>query len=207
MVRGRLAADGAPQAVRLIELGPGRGTLMSDALRGSRLVPGFRAALSVGLIETNRRARRAAAKHTSGPRLRYAASRAPNPGAAPAIVVANEFLDCLPVASGRTATAWAEQLVGLDDGAASPSSARRPRRRACCRTPLEGAVYEQSGAQGRAGRRARRAGAAPRALLIDYGRSEPGFGDTLQAIRRHVKVDPPPVPARPTSPSTPTFRP
>jgi SAM-dependent MidA family methyltransferase len=28
------------------------------------------------------------------------------------------------------------------------------------------------------------------ALLIDYGRAEPGFGDTLQALRRHRKVDP-----------------
>jgi SAM-dependent MidA family methyltransferase len=27
-------------------------------------------------------------------------------------------------------------------------------------------------------------------LLIDYGRGEPGFGDTLQALRRHRPVDP-----------------
>ena len=56
----------------------------------------------------------------------------------------------------------------------------------------EGAVFEQSAAQAALGaalgaRIVRDGGAA---LLIDYGRSEPGFGDTLQALRRHHKVDP-----------------
>ena len=42
---------GRPNPVRLIELGPGRGTLMSDALRAARIVPDFRAALDVTLVE------------------------------------------------------------------------------------------------------------------------------------------------------------
>ena len=47
------AAMGRPNPVRLIELGPGRGTLMSDALRAARVAPEFRAALDVSLIETS----------------------------------------------------------------------------------------------------------------------------------------------------------
>ena len=46
-------AMGAPNPVRLIELGPGRGTLMSDALRAARIVPEFRAAIDVTLVETS----------------------------------------------------------------------------------------------------------------------------------------------------------
>ena len=89
---------GRPNPVRLIELGPGRGTLMSDALRAARIVPEFRAALDVTLIETSpplaeiqhdalldrRRADRLGASFAEAPE-------------GPAIVIANEFLDALPV--------------------------------------------------------------------------------------------------------------
>ena len=47
------AAMGSPNPLRLIEFGPGRGTLMSDALRAARVAPEFRAALDVRLIETS----------------------------------------------------------------------------------------------------------------------------------------------------------
>ena len=48
-----MGGDGLPNPLRLIEFGPGRGTLMSDALRAARVAPEFRAALDVWLVETS----------------------------------------------------------------------------------------------------------------------------------------------------------
>ena len=42
---------GQPDNVRLVELGPGRGTMMLDALRAAQVVPAFRAAIVVHLVE------------------------------------------------------------------------------------------------------------------------------------------------------------
>ena len=44
---------GRPAPLRLIELGPGRGTLMRDALRAAEKVPGFLDATTVHLIEAS----------------------------------------------------------------------------------------------------------------------------------------------------------
>src|SRR5688572_25331308 len=49
---------GAPENVRLVELGPGRGTLMLDAMRAAQVVPAFRNALVVHLIEISPELRR-----------------------------------------------------------------------------------------------------------------------------------------------------
>ena len=106
---------GAPQTVRLIELGPGRGTLMRDALRASRLVPEFRAALSVDLIETNAALADVQRTTLGGEDVALRWSAELEPGAAPAIVVANEFLDTLPVAQWAFRDgAWHRRSVGLD---------------------------------------------------------------------------------------------
>jgi len=106
---------GAPQAVRLIELGPGRGTLMRDALRASRLVPEFRAALSVDLIETNAALADIQRTTLGGEAVALGWSTGLEPGAAPAIVVANEFLDTLPVAQWAFRDGvWHRRCVGLD---------------------------------------------------------------------------------------------
>jgi NADH dehydrogenase [ubiquinone] 1 alpha subcomplex assembly factor 7 len=183
---------GQPEAVRLVEMGPGDGTLMSDILKTIRHAPGLDEAADVWLVETSAPLRALQADRL-GDRVRWAQSLAEIPDGAPLILVANELLDCLPARQFvRTTIGWAEQVVGLDaDGeltfglAATPAGGLLP-------DAAPGQVFEQSPAQAALGAElgARIAADGGAALLIDYGRDAPGFGDTLQALRRHHKVDP-----------------
>ncbi|KAF0117818.1 MAG: hypothetical protein FD149_1003 [Rhodospirillaceae bacterium] len=187
-------AMGAPRIVRLVELGPGRGTLMRDALRAARTVPAFAAAVAVHLVETSPRL---AARQ----RQRLAACGVPlawhdrfdavPPG--PVLVVANEFLDALPVHQfERTSEGWRERQVGLAEGAfcfvpgpltpvpSVPDSVRT--------TAPVGAIAEASPAvlevvEAVAARLLAHGGAA---LFIDYGPAVSATGDSVQAVRRHT---------------------
>ncbi|HVI32555.1 class I SAM-dependent methyltransferase [Phenylobacterium sp.] len=182
---------GAPSRLRLVEMGPGDGTLMSDLLRAARMAPDFLTACEVWLVEVSEPLK-ARQRALLGEDVRWAGALAEVPAGEPLILVANELLDCLPARQFvRTATGWAEQVVGLDaNGALAIGLAAAPV------LPFpdapERAVWEQSAAQAalghEIGRRLVDDGGA--ALLIDYGRDRPGFGDTLQALRRHRKVDP-----------------
>ena len=104
---------GSPDPVRLVELGPGRGTLMSDALRAARIVPAFRSALDVRLVETSPAL--AAMQHDllvdSGVRSLGLQTLREVPDG-PAIVIGNEFLDALPVRQFvRVKGQWRERDV------------------------------------------------------------------------------------------------
>jgi SAM-dependent MidA family methyltransferase len=183
---------GRPASFRLVEMGPGDGTLMSDILRAVRHQPGFREAADLWLVETSQ-----PLMDLQHDRLRddarWAATLDQVPADVPLLLVANELLDCLPARQFvRTAIGWAEQVVGLDrHGALSFGLASTPVA-GLMPDAQPGQVYEQSAAQAALGSQlgARLAGDGGAALLIDYGRAEPGFGDTLQALRRHEKVDP-----------------
>ncbi|HEX4181036.1 MAG TPA: SAM-dependent methyltransferase [Caulobacteraceae bacterium] len=186
---------GRPARLLLAEAGPGDGTLTSDVLRTGRLGAGFLAAAELWLVETS--APLIAAQRTrlkqAGVEPRWAASLAELPSDAPIILVANEFLDCLPVRQFvRTADGVAERAVGL-----GPAGELRfglvplPGETLPEGAPI-GAVVEVAAAQTDfaaelATRIVRQGGAG---LLIDYGRDQPGTGDTLQALSRHRKVDP-----------------
>jgi SAM-dependent MidA family methyltransferase len=186
---------GRPDRVLLVEVGPGDGTLMSDALRAARLAPGFLDAVKLVLVETSApliEAQRA--KLSGGPvQPAWAASILELPKGAPVILIANELLDCLPAHQFvRTPKGWAERMVGLgENGELAFGLTPRPGGGA----PFEaevGDLVEVSPAQelfaAELGALIRRQGGA--ALLIDYGRGEPGPGDTLQALKAHRKVDP-----------------
>ena len=183
---------GRPDRIRFVEMGPGDGTLMSDMLRAVSHAPGFMDAADLWLVEVSGPLK-ALQRDRLGLSLQWASSLTDVPRGAPIILIANELLDCLPARQFvRTAAGWAEQMVGLDSAQQltflriqTPVGRLLPDAR-------DGAVFEQSAAQAALGstlgeRIVRDDGAA---LLIDYGRSEPGFGDTLQALRRHHKVDP-----------------
>jgi SAM-dependent MidA family methyltransferase len=187
-----------PPRFRLIELGPGDGTLMSDVLRAARIAPGFLAAADILLVETSAPliARQATALDGRAPRW---VSRVEEIEVdAPVIILANEFLDCLPISQAvRRADGWRERRIGVDDHARLEFVPGGPA--AGPEAPV-GAVREWSPALLAAGSAigglvARTGGAA---LLVDYGRAEPGFGDTLQALRATKRRGPWTFQARPT---------
>ena len=188
---------GRPAPFRLVEMGPGDGTLMSDLLRAGRLDPAFLAAAEVWLVEVSAPLKaKQAAKLSDAPR--WVGRLDEVPGGAPMILVANELLDCLPARQFvRTKDGWAERVIGLgEDG--QLAFGLRGLGKSPDAPPLhlpeagEGSIWESSPAQAAlasdiAHRLVADGGAA---LLVDYGRAEPEAGDTLQAIQNHVKVDP-----------------
>ncbi|MGO9487190.1 MAG: class I SAM-dependent methyltransferase, partial [Rhodomicrobium sp.] len=111
---------GEPSAVRLIELGPGRGTLMADALRALRVLPAFLQGATVHLVETSaplRAAQEAAFAGAPCPVCWHDSIEDVPAGAA--IIIANEFFDCLPVRQfvfDEAAQAWRERMVAFKDG-------------------------------------------------------------------------------------------
>ena len=174
---------GSPDPVLLVEAGPGRGTLMADALRTvMRVAPAFRAAARVHIVETSRRLR--AIQAQAVPDAVWHDTLAGVPGG-PAIFIANEFLDALPVRQfERRGGVWFERYV--DGGAFA--------LRHCARVDdaPDGSVLEENEAgvawvRDLAARLVRQGGAA---LILDYGRDVPGFGDTLQALRGGRRADP-----------------
>jgi len=185
---------GAPARFLLVEAGPGDGTLMSDALRAAGLAPDFLKAADLWLIDTSEQLicnqKVALAKSPLIPR--WISSLSGLPDDAPMILIANELLDCLPVRQlVRTTSRWAERRIGLDKHRELSFGLAPTFEHPTIDGPT-GSVFELSDTQQAfggelGGRIARQTGAA---LLIDYGRDEPGFGDTLQALRRHETVDP-----------------
>ena len=185
---------GRPDGLRLVELGPGRGTLMADALRALRVLPAFRDAATVHLVETSPPLRAAQARtlEGSGAEVSWHACLDEVP-AGPALVIANEFFDALPIRQlVQTDTGWHERVVGLGpDGALVLGLAPDPDGR-ITNPGRTGDILEinEAGlaiAHALAGRLVAEGGAA---LVIDYGHLASAPGDTLQAVRRHGFADP-----------------
>ena len=107
---------GAPDRFSLIEIGPGRGTLMQDALRAGATVPGFRDAAELCLIEASPELRRQQATRLAAHSPRFLQDLEAIPRDKPLLLLANEWLDCLAANQFvQTETGWHERLVGLDD--------------------------------------------------------------------------------------------
>ena len=180
-------AMGQPDPVQLVECGPGRGTLMADALRAvAGVAAPFRAALRVHLVETSPRLRAQQAVRVPDAAWHDTLHSVP-PG--PTIVLANEFLDALPIRQFmRRGDGWAERTVA--DGKPAEQPAQAP-----ANVPAglpEGEVVEvcdaaQDWARYVAGRVLQGGGAA---LVLDYGPAESGPGDSLQALRGGHPADP-----------------
>jgi NADH dehydrogenase [ubiquinone] 1 alpha subcomplex assembly factor 7 len=189
---------GAPENVRIVELGPGRGTMMQDALRAAKVVDGFRNAIVVHLVEISPALRQIQEQRLAQLDLSIQWHAALNevPGGA-TIVIANEFIDTLPVHQAiKAADGWHERVVVIaPDGHLDIAAAREPlphfetsMPRNLRRAPV-GAIYEWRADDFalELGRRMRSDGAA---LIVDYGHDDFGLGDTLQAVAGHSFTSP-----------------
>jgi len=187
-------AMGAPPKLRLIELGPGRGTLMQDALRAASVVPAFAQAIHAHMVETSPaliQLQRATLARSGVPVSWHGAIETIPPG--PAIVIANEFFDALPVRHYvKNDGAWRERLVGLDNHGRFTFGLSRQAEPSIRAQAPEGSIIEicpagQQIMNALAGRLATQGGAA---LIIDYGYGQTSLGETLQALQGHRFVDP-----------------
>lgn len=189
---------GAPKPFALVELGPGRGTLMQDALRATRIVPGFREAALVHLVETSPALRtvQRAVLGPANPVWLEDVARLPE---MPALVVANELFDALPIHQlERGPSSWHERRIDwsdeyrfhfVRDPSPSPLAALVPPELGSApeQTVVEVSPASVAYADALARHLGRYGGAA---LVVDYGPAESVAGPTFQAVRRHARADP-----------------
>ena len=191
---------GEPKPVVVAELGPGRGTLMADALRAWRSVPDFLANVTVALVETSpmlREVQQTALHGAQAPTLWFDALE--DVPRHPLIVIANEFVDALPVRQlvWRDGE-WHERCVRIGESGGFAFCEGRPvpndnlRQAATALDVPDGSILEiRPAASALVSTLAARARMKPlAALIVDYGHEETACGDTLQAVSRHDFADP-----------------
>ncbi|MEM9472366.1 MAG: class I SAM-dependent methyltransferase [Pseudomonadota bacterium] len=188
----------APAKWNLIELGPGRGTLLADLVRACSVMPGLREGMSVHLVDMS-----PALKTMQSETLKRVGieatwhDRLEDVPEAQSLIIANEFFDALPVSQlQKQAGAWHERVIGLADGDRLAFGVARDPVAPALVPPwaadaADGDVVELSPARDAVareiGRRITRDMGA--ALIIDYGHTRSAVGDTLQAIRKHQFAD------------------
>lgn len=184
---------GKPERFYLVEVGAGRGTLMQDALRAAQSVPGFIQAAQLKLIEASPALRALQAQTLADYAPHALADLTAVPSDAPILLIANEWLDCLPANQFvRTGTAWHERVIGTDpDGNLAFGLSA---------TPLTGefdhlsdrlALEVQPGLATIADTLSTLfENTVGRALLIDYGTEREPPQDSLRAYKAGAQIDP-----------------
>lgn len=188
---------GRPAPFALLELGPGRGTLMVDALRAASVEPAFIAALQLYLCDVSPLLREHQHAHLARYDVRWIGTLDQLP-ALPTIIVANEFFDALPIEQVRFDGTWRARCVDLqhnqltwvecgisDTDLPETIHAAKPQHW------LEYSPLSQTIMRDLTAHLKRHGG---RALIVDYGYNQPVFaitnGDTLQALKSHQSIDP-----------------
>lgn len=181
--------SGAPDHFILLELGPGRGTLMADILRVAKLAPAFLEAAEVCLLETSTRLQ--TVQRAALGEVRHI-ERLEDLPEGPVFAVANEFFDALPIQQFvKNDFGWQERLVGAALTWNLSETIQRPDLDTAFEGLETGRIVELAAASKAVAnlltKRISTQGGA--ALVIDYGDLD-GTGDTFQAVRQHKKADP-----------------
>ena len=187
-------ALGAPRHFNFVECGPGRGTLMVDALRAiAGAEPSFIKEMTLHFIERSsalRKQQEAALPHFD---IEWHDSIETVPQA-PSIIIGNEFLDALPIRQFvRTAEGWNERLIDWDGSQFKFITAAQPSHDvddtfddAASGSVLEKSEAVESVVKQVANHSTIHDGAV---LMIDYGYARSDVGDSLQAVRKHTYHD------------------
>jgi NADH dehydrogenase [ubiquinone] 1 alpha subcomplex assembly factor 7 len=189
---------GKPHHFHLVELGPGRGTLMADIMRAaSKVRPIFVEAARIALAETSPVLRRVQAQTLSSLAVDWVSRFEDVPADAPLFLLANEFFDVLPIRQFvKSARGWHERMVTADgddlhftltlNTIPIPSLAEVHNQ-----APIDSVKEINPAATALTREIARRiAGCDGVALIVDYGHATSGLGDTLQAVRENAFADP-----------------
>ena len=186
-----------PIPIHLIELGPGRATLLTDLLRTVKLIPEFYQNLHLHLVEASAPLREIQAQVLKASPVPVWHHRLETIPKGWSLIIANEFFDCLPIHQlQKTGNGWRERLIDLDDQeglrfivetGCSPLSHLIPAR---LDSAPEGNIFELSPARenfftGLLDRLRQTKGAL---IVCDYGTLEPTLGDTLQALYQNQKI-------------------
>jgi NADH dehydrogenase [ubiquinone] 1 alpha subcomplex assembly factor 7 len=189
---------GAPDNIRIIELGPGRGTMMLDAMRAIRVAEPFRAAVVLHLVEISPALQKLQQQRLQGVGVptHWHNELEEVPGG-PCIIIANEFVDALPIHQAvKRPGGWHERVIeidgngtlvfGLDYDPLTNFAGTLPPQ---LRQAPDGSIFEwrSNSFPFELGRLVRAGGAA---LLLDYGHVQCATGDTLQAVSQHRYADP-----------------
>lgn len=188
---------GQPKHFKLVECGPGKGTLMGDILRATEMVPEFQDSMELVLLENSMELRQRQLKMLNERPVTWYSDWPQIEGGSPMIIVANEFLDALPIHQLQFVSGeWKERVVGLNDeqkliyGLITPSSTILNYVSTDMNDPQEGDILEVSPSRKAytkfiADKLEQSGGTA---LYIDYGHLISAYGDTLQAMQHHEFV-------------------
>lgn len=197
-IAGCWQAMGSPTSFDLVELGPGRGTLMNDALRVVSRVDGASEAMRLNLLETNTALKDAQRQRLGkyNPRWISEIDELDDQNV-PLIVVANEFFDALPIKQYQKQKGqWHERAIGLREGkrgwGLAPSTFPADSLPKKIRNAEDGSVWEAglAGLQAIADLSSRIVTRKGALLAIDYGYEETQTGETFQALEKHQFADP-----------------
>ena len=183
---------GSPKKFHLVELGPGNGTLMADALRSARVVPEFLAAAQIELVENSPRLRAKQAVTLAGYTPAWY-DELPDFEDAPIILIANEFFDALPIRQYCCqAGNWYERQITITEDDFSFTLSTEPSSLDSAPVGSDGDIYETcpdgEAMTARISKLIAENGGA--ALIIDYGATDSLLGDSFQAVKGHGAVDP-----------------